>query len=132
VPPRFRLRAEIGLSLTADAIAVETVRPDGIRQNFTIVDRGGYLESVEEIPEPHAFAARVRIAGEEHTVLFEEHKHAHRDNNMRVAAIHVIADATVSVFVIAGCSSPVRSAGSGRTRSQALSELASSQAGPTL
>jgi len=106
VPPRFRLRAETGLSLTADAIAVETVSPDGTRQHFTIVDRGDYLESIEEIPEPHAFAAHVRIAGEEHPVLFEEHEHAHasahRDNNMRAAAIHVIADATVSVFVIAG------------------------------
>ncbi len=106
VPPRFRLRAETGLSLTADASSVETVRPDGTRQHFTMRDRGGYLESVEEIPEPHAFAAHVRIAEREHIVVFEEHEHAHasahRDNNMRAAAIHVIADATVSVFVIAG------------------------------
>ncbi len=45
--------------------------------------------------------------GQDHdTAVFEEHEHAHasahRDNNMRAAAIHVIADATVSVFVIAG------------------------------
>ncbi len=106
VLPRFRLRAETGPSLAADTCAVETMRPDGTRQHFTLADRGGDLESVEEIPEPHAFVAHLRIAGEEHTAVFEEHEHAHasahHDNNMRAAAIHVIADATVSVFVIAG------------------------------
>jgi cation diffusion facilitator family transporter len=104
VPPRFRLSAEPGLSLTAETSAVETVRPDGTRQHFVMADRGSYLESIDEIPEPHAFTAHVRIAGEHHIVVFEEHEHAHasahRDNNMRAAVIHVIADATVSVLVI--------------------------------
>ena len=108
VPPRFRLRAEAGPALTAQMTAIETVRPDGTRQLFTMADRGGYLESVEEIPEPHAFTAHVRIGDEERTVLFEEHEHADtsadRDNNMRAAVIHVIADATVSVLVIVGLS----------------------------
>jgi cation diffusion facilitator family transporter len=48
----------------------------------------------------------VRIADEEHSVVFEEHEHAHgkahRDNNMRAAIIHVMADAAVSVLVIVG------------------------------
>ena len=68
--------------------------------------RGGYLESVEEIPEPHSFVARLRIGRDEHSVVFEEHKHAHGrtqcDKNMRAAVIHVIADAAVSVLVIVG------------------------------
>jgi Co/Zn/Cd efflux system component len=106
VPPRFRLRTEIGPTLAAPASSVETVRPDGARQLFSFVDRGDYLESVEEIPEPHAFVANVRIAGNEHLVVFEEHVHAHgkahRDNNMRAAVIHVMADAAVSVLVIVG------------------------------
>ena len=106
VPPRFRLRAESGPSPFANATALETERPDGSRRRFTIADRNGYLESVEEIPEPHAFAARVRIADDTYSVVFEEHEHAHgkarRDNNMRAAVIHVMADATVSVLVIAG------------------------------
>ena len=104
VPPRFRLRAESGWSLIAETSTVETVRRDGTRQHFTMKDCGGYLESIDEIPEPHAFTAHVRLAGEHHMVVFEEHEHAHasahRDNNMRAAVIHVIADATVSVFVI--------------------------------
>ena len=106
VPPRFRLRAETGPAVAAHASSIETLRPDGTRQKFAFSDHGGYLESVEEIPEPHAFVAHVRIAGNEHAVVFEEHEHAHgkahRDNNMRAAVIHVIADAAVSVFVIIG------------------------------
>jgi cation diffusion facilitator family transporter len=106
VPPRFRLHAETGPSLAAGAATIETVRPDGVRQRFTMADRGPYLESIEEIPEPHAFVAHVRIGDDDHAVVFEEHEHAHgdahRDNNMRAAVIHVLADAAVSVLVIIG------------------------------
>ena len=106
VPPRFRLRAEAGPALPAPAASVETVRPDGARQLFAMLDQGDYLESVEEIPEPHAFTAHVHIGAQTIPSIFEEHEHAHgaaaRDNNMRAAVIHVIADAAVSVLVIAG------------------------------
>jgi cation diffusion facilitator family transporter len=106
VPPRFRLRAESGPDLAASATSVETERPDGTRQQFAMQDRGGYLESVEEIPEPHTFTAHVRIGQQDYQVAFEEHEHAHasahRDNNMRAAVIHVMADAAVSVLVISG------------------------------
>ncbi len=106
VPPRFRLKAESGPALTASAVSVETVRPDGARQVFAFADRGGFLQSTDEIPEPHAFNANVTIDGETRPVVFEEHEHAHgaaaRDNNMRAAIVHVIADATVSVLVIVG------------------------------
>src|SRR5208283_328396 len=92
LPPRFRLRAQTGPALTAQAVTIETVRPDGARQVFMMTDRGGYLDSVAEIPEPHAFAANVRIAQDTYPVVFEEREHAHgsaaRDNNMRAAIIH--------------------------------------------
>ena len=43
---------------------------------------------------------------QDYSVVFEEHEHAHvsahRDNNMRAAVIHVMADAAVSVLVITG------------------------------
>ncbi|MGA2792482.1 MAG: CDF family Co(II)/Ni(II) efflux transporter DmeF [Roseiarcus sp.] len=107
-PPRFRLRAQGGPALSALSASVETVRPDGARQLFAMRDAGGYLESIEEIPEPHAFAAHVRIGGRDYPVAFEEHAHAggkaERDNNMRAAIVHVIADAAVSVMVIVGLS----------------------------
>ena len=105
MPPRFRLYSETG-PLMANVVAVETVRPDGSRQLFNLINQGEFWQSVAEIPEPHAFTALVRLDGDEHSVVFEEHEHAHsdahRDNNMRAAIIHVIADAAVSVLVIAG------------------------------
>jgi cation diffusion facilitator family transporter len=105
-PPRFRLHAESGPTFAAAAASIETIRPDGARQVFAFVDKGGFLESVEEIPEPHAFNANVKINGETYPAAFEEHEHAHgaaaRDNNMRAAVIHVVADAAVSVLVIVG------------------------------
>jgi cation diffusion facilitator family transporter len=109
VPPRFRLSAAEGGALPG-AASIVTIRPDGARQSFAMADRGGYLESLDEIPEPHAFLAELAIGegpdAEPHRLAFEEHVHshhtAHRDNNMRAAVIHVMADAAVSVLVIVG------------------------------
>jgi cation diffusion facilitator family transporter len=107
VPPRFRLAAAGGSRAMPKHATIETVRPDGARHVFTMADRGAYLESIEEIPEPHAFTAQLRLdRGSSYAFDFKEHEHAvaaaHRDNNMRAAVIHVLADAIVSVLVIAG------------------------------
>ena len=118
VPPRFRLRHENKLELAPvlgeSGATIETERPGGARQAFRFVDRGAFLESVEEIPEPHAFKARLRLAGLDREDVFEldfvEHAHAgtsaasaaERDNNMRAAFVHVAADAGVSVLAIGG------------------------------
>ena len=106
VPPRFRLHTQAGPALAAQAVSIETVRPDGGRQRFTMAERDGYLESAQEIPEPHAFSAHVKIDGQDHPVVFEEHEHGpatlSRDYNMQAAIVHVVADAAVSVLVIAG------------------------------
>jgi cation diffusion facilitator family transporter len=105
-PPHFRLHVQSGPALSAATVSVETLRPNGARQLFSFVDRGDYLESVEEIPEPHAFNANANIGGQTYSVVFEEHERARgaaaRDNNIRAAIVHVIADAAVSVLVIAG------------------------------
>jgi cation diffusion facilitator family transporter len=106
VPPRFRLRAAGGAAPAAETTRITTVRPDGARQEFALAARGAFLESVATIPEPHAFTAEVRVGADTYTADFEEHDHGHaatgRDNNMRAAIIHVIADAAVSVLVIVG------------------------------
>jgi cation diffusion facilitator family transporter len=97
----------------APAIGLETLRPDGARQSFGFVNRGDYWESREEIPEPHEFKVSLQLAGGHHEVAFEEHSHDHashgghsgaalRDNNIRSAYVHVIADAAVSVLAITG------------------------------
>lgn len=67
VPPRWRLRSESGPGWTANDVTVETERPDGRRQTFSFIDRSEYLESVEEIPEPHEFMARLRLAHGHHS-----------------------------------------------------------------
>jgi cation diffusion facilitator family transporter len=106
VPPRFRLRSDDRMSIDPSALSIETIRPDGSRQAFTLVDRGAFFESAKEIPEPHAFDVKVTIGDQIATETFEEHEHgsesAHRDNNMRAAVVHVLADAAVSVLVIVG------------------------------
>jgi cation diffusion facilitator family transporter len=112
VPPRFRVSAGPGMLAPASDVTIETRRPDGRRQLFAFQDKGEYLESRDEIPEPHAFVASVRLVREgrqhERELEFEEHDHGnthgahHRDNNMRAAVIHVMADAAVSVLVIVG------------------------------
>jgi cation diffusion facilitator family transporter len=102
VPPRFRVHADI----PAAALTVETIRPGGARQSFAFRSIGGTLESIDEIPEPHAFTVQLRHGAATASVAFEEHDHSHaashRDNNMRAAVIHVMADAAVSVLVIVG------------------------------
>jgi cation diffusion facilitator family transporter len=54
----------------------------------------------------HGHGHGERRHGEEHEVVFEEHEHARgtalRDNNLRSAVIHVMADAAVSGLVIFG------------------------------
>jgi len=67
VPPRWRIRTERGQAWGAADVTVVTERPDGTRQAFTFADRGGYLESVDGIPKPHEFMARVSLAHGGHT-----------------------------------------------------------------
>jgi cation diffusion facilitator family transporter len=109
VPPRFRVSPVSGSLPLQTSIRVETVRPDGGRQSFAMIDKGAFFESVDEVPEPHAFIANVALEAPDgvqtQAAQFEEHDHAHgahHDNNIRAAVVHVMADAVVSVLVILG------------------------------
>jgi cation diffusion facilitator family transporter len=113
VPPRFRVSFnEPNPTRRSEVVGVETVRPDGLRQSFTFVDRGDFWESVQSIPEPHEFKVLLRLSDGEHESTFEEHGYDHevpasaalRDNSIRSAYIHVIADAVVSILAITGLS----------------------------
>lgn len=81
VPPRFRLTVERGDTWSAVDVTLETERPDGARQAFSFAQKAGYLESHEEIPEPHEFVAHLALAyaGHAHSydVAFTEHDHGH-------------------------------------------------------
>ena len=86
VPPRWRVQAEDGPLPDAGAVTVETLRPDHTRQTFRFVRNGERLESLDEIPEPHAFAVRLHLGGsagaEVHEIAFEEHGHGHEHMNL--------------------------------------------------
>jgi nickel/cobalt exporter len=81
VPPRWRVRCEAAAKFAARDVSVATTRPDGTRQVFGFADRGDFLESVDEIPEPHEFRACVSLGHGGHShdyeIEFSEHDHAH-------------------------------------------------------
>jgi nickel/cobalt transporter (NicO) family protein len=118
VPPRWRLSRVKGVLPSSQNVGVETIRPDGSPQMFTFVGRDDILESVEEIPEPHAFAARLHISGtagaEIHEVAFEEHDHmnlgdeddaharAHADDIRRRFAGRQVTTGQIVLFGLTG------------------------------
>jgi nickel/cobalt transporter (NicO) family protein len=79
VPPRWRIQTESGPLPRPEEVLLETLRPDGSRQSFTLIVKQGFLESIEEVPEPHAFQARLSLRGQASVVEadFEEHDHSH-------------------------------------------------------
>ena len=68
-------------TVTEQEFTARIERPDDHRQLFSFVDCGDYLESIEVIPEPHEFVARLCLAHGHHShdydVEFTEHEHAH-------------------------------------------------------
>lgn len=88
VPPRFQLFTESGHAWAANQVKIETERADGSIHSFTFVQRDGFLEAEQEIPEPHEFVARLSLGHGHHShdydVKYVEHDHHH----------HAIADDT--------------------------------------
>lgn len=88
VPPRFRLHAYDNIMAAKifdshDTASVETLRPDGVKQLFKFQASGMFLESEQEIPEPHDFEAVLSMGHGDHVHRFEvrfsedDHGHAH-------------------------------------------------------
>jgi nickel/cobalt exporter len=76
VPPRFRLHAyDSSMSSRAfddhDTVSIETLRPDGAKQTFELKASGLYMESVQEIPEPHEFEVVLSMGHGDHIHRFE-------------------------------------------------------------
>lgn len=80
VPPRWRFRTLSGHRWPAQDVSVTLRRADGQTQRFAFAERAGQIESVDTIPEPHEFAARLSLgrAGHSHDydLDFREHSHA--------------------------------------------------------
>jgi uncharacterized protein (TIGR00299 family) protein len=97
VPPRFRIYY-FGADGTPKSFAasqkfsLQTIRPDGTRQTFEFKPRKGYLEATETLPEPHEFAAILRLAGsrgrEEKEIAFVEEHHHHQHHTDHPSADH--------------------------------------------
>lgn len=95
-PPRFRLRFvanQRAVPPPPHSVSIQTTRKDGATQVFRFVAGPGYLQSAEEIPEPHEFMARVQLKHDDHAhdydVEFVEHGHSHvhpEDSGLDVSA----------------------------------------------
>ncbi|HEJ9827528.1 TPA: nickel/cobalt efflux transporter [Pseudomonas aeruginosa] len=81
VPPRWRMHVLSGQRWNAADVTLHTARTDGRMQRFVFVDRGDYLESRDEIPEPHEFNARLSLGhgGHSHDYDLEYTEH-HQDH----------------------------------------------------
>lgn len=86
VPPQFRLyffapeKRPVALPRGV-AVTLETLRPDGAKQVFTFTDKGDFLQSEQDIPEPHEFEVSLNLAHDGHThhykTAFTEGAHGH-------------------------------------------------------
>ncbi len=96
MPPRWRLRAEVGHGWPAQDVALETERPDGAKQKFTFAQKDGYLESLEEVPEPHEFMTRLRLGHGNHThdydLAYAAHDHGHEHVHKEWRGLDVATD----------------------------------------
>ena len=82
VPPRFRLVAEKSAHVwAADQVRIETERADGTHHTFSFVQRDGFVESVEDIPEPHQFTARLRLGHDHHSHDYDVEYIKHADHH---------------------------------------------------
>ncbi|PYJ96934.1 MAG: nickel pincer cofactor biosynthesis protein LarC [Verrucomicrobia bacterium] len=88
VPPRLRLyffdsTGKPLAPVAARSVGLETIRPGRRRQLFQFKRQGDYLEATEELPEPHEFAAVLRLKLgsriEKRETQFVEH-HQHREH----------------------------------------------------
>ncbi|MGS0753994.1 nickel/cobalt efflux transporter [Roseateles sp. GG27B] len=90
MPPRFRLYPQSagGHVWPAKQVRVETERGDGARQSFEMMQRAGFLESAQTIPEPHQFVASLHLGTAGHSHHFDvefvepahhaDHGHGHK------------------------------------------------------
>lgn len=94
-PPRFRLSSESHNALsdyTLNNLWIEIKRPDGFLQKFTFIKKDGFLESKQDIAEPHEFMARLSLVHGDHAhnydIEFVEHGHKH---DLTLKALDVVS-----------------------------------------
>ena len=89
VAPRWRLHTLSGHPWQAADVGLQTTREDGSMRRFAFIQRDGYLESVDEIPEQHAFNVRLSLGHGGHShdydLEFHEHDHAHAEDGLELS-----------------------------------------------
>jgi nickel/cobalt exporter len=96
VPPRWQLRNMGGHDWPAAEVSLTTTRLDGSVQQFRFVARGDHLESLDEIPEPHEFTARLSLghAGHSHDydLEFREDIHGHGHDHAQLEGLDISSE----------------------------------------
>jgi nickel/cobalt exporter len=89
VPARFRLHSyDQAMSIksfgASETVTIETIRTDGAKETFELKPAGLFLESKQEIPEPHEFEVVLNMGHRDHIhrfeVSFSEEGHSHDDH----------------------------------------------------
>jgi nickel/cobalt exporter len=60
-----------GKPWTAKEVSLKIERPDGREQTFAFVEKDGYIQSVEAIPDPHDFMVRLVLGHKDHSHDFD-------------------------------------------------------------
>jgi nickel/cobalt exporter len=81
----------------AGEVVVTTERPNGQMQRFAFVERDGFLESIDAIPEPHQFIARLTLGHDGHMYDYdvsfvETHGHGHDHMHEELRGLVVATD----------------------------------------
>ncbi|WP_347254416.1 nickel/cobalt efflux protein RcnA [Leminorella grimontii] len=78
-PPHFRIHQSGEAKSAASEIELTLWREDGCEESYRFIQKDNFLESVEEIPEPHAFSVSLKIKRDgnitEYRTDFHEHHH---------------------------------------------------------
>ena len=92
-PPRWRLKTLSGHAWPAAEVSLLTTRHDGLAQQFRFVDRCDYLESLDDIPEPHEFTARLSLGHADHShdydLEFREQSHRHEHDHSELEGLEL-------------------------------------------
>jgi len=86
-PAHWRFRPERGKPWAAGEVVIVTERPTGEIQQFTFIERDGFIESVEAVERPVDFMTRIQLGHGNHSHDFdvsflassEGHDHLHEE-----------------------------------------------------
>jgi nickel/cobalt exporter len=85
---RWRFRPERGKPWGAKEVTLMTKRTDGRQQTFTFAEQNGFIESHENVPEPHSFSIHLNLGHGDHSHGFEFTYGAGEDPSQPIKRLH--------------------------------------------